>query len=84
MAQDPARGIFVGLPREDILEIQKKAVTFFKEGKVLMSYGDGVSQGSRQFALPPAEVLLECRYALERLDGRVRSLTTNYNRQVDK
>jgi hypothetical protein len=84
MAQEGARGIFVGLPRETILLIQKRAVDFMLEGKTLMTYGDGVTQGSRQFSMPPADALLECKYALERLDGRVRSLITNYNRQVDR
>ena len=84
MAQEGARGIFVGLPRETILEIQQRAVNFMLEGKTLMTYSDGVTQGSRQFAMPPSDMLLECKYALERLNGRVRSLTTNYNRQVDR
>lgn len=82
---DNIRGIFVGLPREEILEIRAKALSFFKQGKTLMSYGDGVTQASKQFAMPPADVLSECRYALDKLDGhRVRGIYTNYNRQFDK
>ena len=82
---DNIRGIFVGLPSEEIIEIRNKAISLFKQGKTIMSYGDGVTQASKQFVMPPADVLAECRYALDKLNGtRVRGLFNNYNRTFDK
>jgi hypothetical protein len=49
-----------------------------------MSYGDGSTSASKQFAMPPAQMLQEANYALQRLDGRTRGLYTNYNRLVDR
>jgi hypothetical protein len=80
----PATGIFVGLPRETVEAIRDKAVALILEGKTIMSYGDGATNASKQFALPPSQMLQEANYALQRLDGRVRGLYTNYNRLVDR
>lgn len=80
----PASGLFVGLPRETIEAIRDKAVTLILEGKTIMSYGDGSTNASKQFALPPQQMLQEANYALLRIDGRVRGLYTNYNRLVDR
>jgi hypothetical protein len=80
----PANGLFVGLPRETVEAIRDKAVQLILEGKTIMSYGDGSTNASKQFALPPQQMLQEANYALQRLDGRVRSLYTNYNRLVDR
>jgi hypothetical protein len=80
----PASGLFVGLPRETIEAIRDKAVALILEGKTIMSYGDGATNASKQFALPPQQMLLEANHALQRLDGRVRGLYTNYNRLVDR
>ena len=77
-------GIFVGLDRVDIEAIRSKAVSLIMEGKTIMSYGDGSTNASKQFAMPPKEMLQEANYALQRLDGRVRGLWTNYNRVVDR
>lgn len=80
-----AIGLFVGLPREAIEAIRDKAVALILDGKTIMSYGDGVTSASKQFALPPAEMLNEAKYALKLLDHtRVRGIFTNYNRQVDR
>jgi hypothetical protein len=80
----PATGIFVGLPQETIEAIRDKAVQLILEGKTIMSYGDGATNASKQFALPPQQMLQEANYALLRLQGRVRGLYTNYNRLVDR
>jgi hypothetical protein len=80
----PANGLFVGLPRETVEAIRDKAVQLIMEGKTIMSYGDGATNASKQFALPPQQMLQEANYALQRLDGRVRALYTNYNRLVDR
>ena len=78
-----AEGIFVGLPRATIEKMRDKAVELILQGKTIMSYGDGVNNASKQFAMPPKEVLQECRYALDKLDGKkVRGLWTNYGRQI--
>jgi hypothetical protein len=79
-----ADGLFVGLPRETVEAIRDKAVALILEGKTIMSYGDGATNASKQFALPPQQMLKEANYALQRLDGRVRALYTNYNRLVDR
>ena len=80
----PANGLLVGLPRETIEAIRDKAVALILEGKTIMSYGDGSTNASKSFALPPQQMLQEANYALLRLDGRVRGLYTNYNRLVDR
>ena len=38
------------------------------EGKTLMSYSDSGSSASKQFAMPPKEMLAEAMFALSRLD----------------
>jgi hypothetical protein len=80
----PANGLFVGLPKATIEAIRDKAVTLILEGKTIMSYGDGSTNASKQFALPPQQMLQEANYALLRLEGRTRGLYTNYNRLVDR
>lgn len=80
----PANGLFVGLDRNTIEAIRDKAVALILEGKTIMSYGDGATNASKQFSLPPEQMLMEANYALQRLDGRVRGLYTNYNRLVDR
>ena len=79
-----AEGIFVGLKRETILKIQERAVELILEGKTVMSWSDGVTNASKQFSMPPKEMLDEANYALQRLDGRCRALYTNYNRLFDR
>lgn len=51
-----------------------------------MSYGDGATNASKQFSMPPTQMLQEAKYALERLASptRTRGLYTNYNRLVDR
>lgn len=77
-------GIFVGLDRETLIGIRERAVSLILEGKTIMNYGDGNTNASKQFAMPPKEMLAEAKYALEKMDGRVRGLWTNYNRYVDR
>lgn len=79
-----AEGIFVGLPQATIEAIRDRAVALILEGKTIMSWSDGATSSSKQFALPPKEMLDEANYALNRIQGRVRSLYTNYNRTVDR
>ena len=80
----PAEGIFVGLPRETLEALRDKAVALMLEGKTIMSYGDGSTNASKQFTMPPKDMLQEANYALLRLNGRVRTLYTNYNRNSFK
>lgn len=49
-----------------------------------MTYSDGVTQATKQFAMHPDDILVEVNYAEQRLHGRVRGLVTNYNRIVDR
>jgi hypothetical protein len=77
-------GILVGLPRATIEAIRDKAVSLLLEGKTIMSWGDGSTNTSKQFSMPPDKLLQEANYALQRLNGRVRTLYTNYNRTVDR
>ena len=79
-----ADGIFVGLERKQLEELRDKAVQMLAQGRVIMSWSDGGTSNSKQFAMPPDRMLAEALYALRRLDGRVRGLYTNYNRIVDR
>lgn len=83
-----ASGIFIGLTECELLAIRTKAVTLITEGKTLMSYSDSGSSASKQFAMPPKEMLAEAQYALGLLDPQqyassVRStvIRTNWNNQ---
>lgn len=81
----PAIGVFVGLDRLVIEQLRDKAVALILEGKTIMSYGDGVTSASKQFSMPPSDMLNEAKYALKLLDRKqVRGIFTNYNRQVDR
>ena len=80
----PALGLFVKLPRKTVEKIRDNAVEAILEGRNIMSYADGATNASRQWALPPTQMLQEANYALLRMDGRVRGLYTNYNRLVDR
>jgi monoamine oxidase len=73
-----ASGIFIGLKEEQLLAIRDKAVEMITEGKTLMSYSDSGSSASKQFAMPPKEMLGEAMFALSRLDPQTygRSITT--------
>lgn len=64
-----AKGIFVGLPESDLLSIRDAAVADIKKGLVITNYspGDG-SSTSKQYAMPPKEMLEESIYALKQLD----------------
>ena len=63
-----ATGIFVGLPESELLAIRAQAVSDIKAGRVITSYSDSGSSVSKQFAMPPKEVMAEVRHALQVLD----------------
>ena len=63
-----ASGLFIGLTECELLDIKAKAVSMITEGKALMSYSDSGSSASKQFAMPPKEMLAEAMFALSRLD----------------
>lgn len=83
------QGLFIGLSEDELLAIKAKAVSMIMEGKVLMSYSDSGSSSTKQFALPPKEMLAEALGALSQLDpqryGRRRNvINTRYdNRNND-
>ena len=66
-----ASGLFIGLTECELLDIKAKAVAMITEGKTLMSYSDSGSSASKQFAMPPKEMLAEAMFALSRLDPSV-------------
>ena len=76
-----ASGIFIGLTECELLDIKAKALALITEGKTLMSYSDSGSSASKQFAMPPKEMLQEAMFALSRLDpktyGERRTVITN-------
>ena len=76
-----ASGIFIGLTECELLDIKAKAVAMITEGKTLMSYSDSGSSASKQFAMPPKEMLQEAMFALTRLSpgeyGQRRTVITN-------
>ena len=63
-----AKGIFVGLPESDLLAIRDAAVADIKTGRVITSYTDSGTSVSKQYAMPPKEMLEEATYALRQLD----------------
>lgn len=63
-----AKGIFVGLPESDLVAIRDAAVTDIKAGRVITSYTDSGTSVSKQYAMPPREMLEEAMYALKQLD----------------
>ena len=83
------QGLFIGLSEDELLAIKTKAVEMIMSGKVLMSYADSSSSATKQFALPPKEMLAEALGALSQLDsakyGRRRNvINTRYdNRNND-
>lgn len=62
------QGLFIGLSEDELLAIKTKAVEMIMQGKVLMSYADSSSSATKQFALPPKEMLAEALGALSQLD----------------
>lgn len=64
-----AKGLFViGFTVAEVEAIQAKAKAMLLEGKATMSWSDSGTSVSKQFVMPPAEVLEECAYALQKLD----------------
>lgn len=69
------QGIFVGLTENQILEIRDQARLDIKAGRVITSYSapSGISVGKQHLSstfkgMSPGDVLLECQYALQKLD----------------
>lgn len=65
-----AQGLFIGLTECELLDIKAKALAMITEGKTLMSYSDSGSSASKQFAMPPKEMLSEAAFALYQLDPK--------------
>ena len=63
-----ASGLFIGLTECELLDLKAKALAMITDGKTLMSYSDSGSSASKQFAMPPKEMLAEAMFALSRLD----------------
>jgi monoamine oxidase len=83
-----ASGIFIGLTECELLDIKAKALAMITEGKTLMSYSDSGSSASKQFAMPPKEMLSEAMFALSRLDPatygrRVTIISTDWQNRQD-
>ena len=83
-----ASGLFIGLTECELLDIKAKALAMIMEGKTLMSYSDSGSSASKQFAMPPKEMLSEAMFALSRLDPatygrRVTIITTDWQNRND-
>lgn len=80
-------GLFTkGFTRKEVKAIQNKAKEALLEGKTIMSWNDGGGTSvTKQFAMPVADVLAECAYALRRLgpkaaDNATRNLSVLPNR----
>jgi hypothetical protein len=83
-----ASGIFIGLTECELLDIKAKALAMITEGKTLMSYSDSGSSASKQFAMPPKEMMQEAMFALSRLDPatygrRITMITTDWQNRQD-
>jgi hypothetical protein len=83
-----ASGIFIGLTECELLDIKAKALAMITEGKTLMSYSDSGSSASKQFAMPPKEMMSEAMFALSRLDPatygrRITMISTDWQNRQD-
>ena len=83
-----ASGIFIGLTECELLDIKAKALAMITEGKTLMSYSDSGSSASKQFAMPPKEMMQEAMFALSRLDPatygrRISMISTDWQNRQD-
>lgn len=69
------QGLFTkGFFRKEVKAIQNKAKEALLEGKTIMSWNDGGGTSvTKQFAMPVADVLAECAYALRKLDAKAGS-----------
>jgi monoamine oxidase len=81
-------GLFIGLTECELLDIKAKALAMITEGKTLMSYSDSGSSASKQFAMPPKEMLSEAMFALSRLDPatygrRITMISTDWQNRQD-
>ena len=81
-------GLFIGLTECELLDIKAKALAMITEGKTLMSYSDSGSSASKQFAMPPKEMMSEAMFALSRLDPatygrRVTIISTDWQNRND-
>jgi len=66
-----AKGLFIkGFTRQEVERIQASAKTLLMEGKTIMSWNDGSTSVSKQLAMPIADVLEECAYALGYFERR--------------
>jgi len=63
-----AQGLFIGLTEDELLAIRAKAVSAITQGLNILSYSDSGSSVSKQWALPPKDMLAEANYALYLLD----------------
>lgn len=60
-----AKGLFTrGFTKTEVERIQASAKKLLMEGKTIMSWNDGSTSVSKQLAMPIADVLEECAYAL--------------------
>ena len=62
------QGLFIGLTEDELLAIRAKAVSAIPAGLNVVSYSDSGSSVSKQWALPPKDMLAEANYALYLLD----------------
>ena len=81
-------GLFIGLTECELLDIKAKALAMITEGKTLMSYSDSGSSASKQFAMPPKEMMSEAMFALSRLDPatygrRITMISTDWQNRQD-
>ena len=63
-----AQGLFIGLTEDELLAIRAKAVSAIIQGLNIVSYSDSGSSVSKQWAIPPKDMLAEANYALYLLD----------------
>ena len=63
-----AQGLCIGLTEVELLAIRAKAVSSITQGLNIVSYSDSGSSVSKQWAIPPKDMLAEANYALYLLD----------------
>lgn len=58
-------GIFHDFDEDTIKSIQAKAIDLVMSGNPIMSWQGEGTQAERKFAMPPKDVLEECRFSLK-------------------
>jgi len=86
MPDYPLQNLFFDFEEEEVLAIRKQAKKLVTDGKTIMKVSAAGNEAEKQFTLPVAQVLMECRAALKHIDPakygkRVKRTYASFRRQ---